>query len=514
METFVDSDRFQGTCYKACGWQALGKTRGFAKAGNTYYYHGRRKIVFVKILDHRFREQLDVIPRPLPTEKKKGRDHTMMLSVPDYDPDILKTCGLTETDIPEVAEMLQTYLETYKPCYKRSDQKRLADTFIKGLLSDLDRKSIEPIALRYNEYTSVRSLQMFFKKATFDDDKMLSIYHSNLLGLIGEKDGMLNVDGSDFPKKGTNSVGVARQHCGVLGKTDNCQAGVFLGYSSTKGYGLLDRRLYMPEKWFSPEYVLLRKKCAVPEDLAFYTKNQLAAMMIQEVTEKGNIPYKWIGCDAAFGVDRTFLESLPNDCHYFADVHADSLVFPHMPDMVIPPKKSNKGRPFKYKRPTITPVRVDTYAADENIPWQKVILAEGAKGPIIAEVKCLRVVGCSSTTKYGNYIAPTEWVWLYIRRYANGRIKYSLCNAPEDTPIQTLHRVATMRWPIEQCFKECKSYLGMGHYETRSYKAWHRHMLFVMMAHLFTLMLRLHFKKNGCFNHAYGEKTDCSSTMG
>lgn len=235
--------------------------------------------------------------------------------------------------------------------------------------------------------------------------------------------------------------------------------------------------------------------------------------MIHKITEKGNIPYKWIGCDSAFGTDRTFLASLPENCYYFADVHADNLVFPEMPEMVVPPPKSNTGRPPKHKRPTISPIRVDTYATDETIPWQKVILAEGAKGPIITEVKFIRVVGCNSTTKYGNYMAPNEWVWLYLRRYDNGCIKYSLCNAPKDTPIETLHRVATMRWPIEQCFEECKSYLGMGHYETRSYKAWYRHMLFVMMAHLFTLILRMKFKKNYCVNHADGQKVDCSSLV-
>ena len=144
------------------------------------------------------------------------------------------------------------------------------------------------------------------------------------------------------------------------------------------------------------------------------------------------------------------------------------------------------------------------YAEDENLPWQQITLAEGAKGPIVADVKIVRCVSCHSSTPRGNYLLPQEEVWLYIRRYNDGRVKYSLCNAPADTPLETLHRVATMRWPIEQCFEECKSYLGMGHYETRSYRAWYRHMLFVMIAHLFTIMLRLRFKKNGCINNADG----------
>lgn len=292
VETFVEKDRFLGTCYKAAGWKCLGQTRGHAKQGSTYRYHGRHKIVFVKVLDHRFRRQLGVNSRPLPIVEKKGRGQTMLLSVPDYDPDILKACGLKDTDIPAVAQMLKNYLDLYRPCYTRSDQKRLADTFIKGLLSDLERKSLEPVALRYSQHANVRSLQMFFKKGAFDDERMLTIYQQTLFSHIGDEDGMLSVDGSDFQKKGTNSVGVARQHCGILGKTENCQAGVFLGYSSRKGYGLLDRRLYLPQKWFSPEYEQLRKECAVPEDLTFSTKNQLATMMIQKITENGHIPYK------------------------------------------------------------------------------------------------------------------------------------------------------------------------------------------------------------------------------
>lgn len=509
VETFVDASRYTGTCYKAAGWRLLGETQGFAKIGDAYKYHGKRKKVFAKVLDPRFRKELGVQPNPRPLKVRKAEkreDVQMLLSKPDYDPHILEQCGIDEDDVSVVAGMLEQFLEQYRPSYKRSEQKHLADTFIKGLLSDLERKSIEPIALRYAGDKGVRPMQMFFKNATFDDEKMLDIYQQQLASLIGEEDGMMNIDGSDFPKKGKNSVGVARQHCGILGKTDNCQAGVFVGYSSTKGYALVDRRLYMPEPWFSEGYAKLRKQCAVPEELTFQTKNQLASNMLQSVASSGYFPFRWIGCDAAFGCDRGFLESLPEGCYYFADVRANELVFPDMPEMKVPPYKG-RGPKYKYARPSSPPVKVTDFADDEGIPWQQITLAEGAKGPIVADVKCVRCVACSSSTPYRNYVMPKEEVWLYIRRYANGRIKYSLCNAPEDTPMDVLNRVATMRWPIEQCFEECKSHLGMGHYETRSYKAWHRHMLFVMMAHLFTQMLRIQFKKNGSFNDADGQTT-------
>ncbi len=505
VETFVDISRFKGTCYKAAGWHYLGETRGFAKAGKGYYYHGNRKAVFVKVLDPNFRKQLAVQPdnRPLQIRRAKGRGTKMMLAKPDYDPQILAACGLAEDDLGTVTQMLEQYLDVFKPCYRRLEQKHQVDTFIKGLLSDLERKSIEPVALRYAGPAGVRTMQMFFKNSPLNDEMMLKIYQEQLAALIGDEKGMLNVDGSDFPKKGKDSVGVARQHCGIMGKTDNCQAGVFLGYSCSKGYGLLDRRLYMPQKWFSDEYDEFRKKCAVPEKLTFKTKNELASEMIEKTTSQSTLPFKWIGCDSAFGCDRDFLESLPKQCYYFADTRSNQLVFTAMPKMETP-RSSKNGRPFKHPRPSFPPVKVSSFAEDESLPWQRISLAEGAKGPIVADVKVVRCVSCHSSTPYGNYLLPHEEVWLYIRRYADGRIKYSLCNAPADTPLEKLHCVATMRWPIEQCFEECKSYLGMGHYETRSYRAWYRHMLFVMVAHLFTMMLRLHFKKNGRVNYANG----------
>jgi len=505
VETFVDSAKYSGSCYKAAGFKLLGQTQGFAKAGQNYIYHGNKKAVFIKVIDQGFHLELGTRPdpRPLRIRYAKGRGEKMILARPDYDPNILKACGLDEEDLNSVTEMLEGYLNLFKPCYRRFEQKNQVDTFITGLLSDLERKSIEPVALKYSGPDGVRTMQMFFKNSPFDDEMMLKLYQNQLSKLIGDEEGMLNVDGSDFPKKGTNSVGVMRQHCGIMGKTDNCQAGVFLGYSSPKGYGLLDRRLYMPKKWFGADYEALRKQTAVPKDLTFQTKNELALNMINETVTKLELPFKWIGCDSAFGVDRAFLEALPDHCYYFADTRSNQLVFDSRPELTTP-VANKKYRPFKHQRPSFPPVKVSKYAEDESLPWQQIVLAEGAKGPIVADVKIVRCVSCHSSTPRGNYLLPEEEVWLYIRRYGDGRVKYSLCNAPADTPLEVLNRVATMRWPIEQCFEECKSYLGMGHYETRSYRAWYRHMLFVMMAHLFTMMLRLRFKKNGCINNADG----------
>jgi hypothetical protein len=133
---------------------------------------------------------------------------------------------------------------------------------------------------------------------------------------------------------------------------------------------------------------------------------------------------------------------------------------------------------------------VGMIAASNTCPWAPVVLAEGAKGPIRAEVAALRV-----TPAVGGLPRATP-VWLFLRRLEDGQIKYAFSNAPADTPLAALCRAATLRWPIEQCFQDGKSQVGMDHYEHRSWPAWHRHMLYVCLALHFLLRLRLQFKKN------------------
>jgi len=494
-ETFVDVEKYRGTCYKASNWIQVGETKGFGKVGKRYTYHGNKKTVYLYELDQAYRKKLGCPPlgakRVDPSIQRQREERRMLLSIPDWDERILEICGLNEGTVQELPVRLEDYLNGYRDLCYNGSQLDLINVFIKGLFSDLERKSIEPIALRYHEKTGVRNLQMFFKQGKISQEQMIKRHQQNAASLLVESGGMITIDGSDFPKKGKGSVGVARQHCGILGKTDNCQAGVFIGYSGSRGYTLLDRRLYMPQKWFDDDYRARWNSCEVPNDLTFKTKNELATEMVLGLS--GDISYRWIGCDSAFGADRSFLSSLPADAYYFADVQQRQLVFKEMPKMEIPLAK--RGRASQYLRPSIEPVRVESIAADDQIPWKTVILGEGSKGPIVAKMKCLRVVRAQIEKGGKKCAEPIDEVWLYIREYENGRIKYSFSNAPVDIARSELDRAATMRWPIEQCFNECKGYLGMDHYESRSWNAWHMHMLLVQIAHLFAVMLRQQFIK-------------------
>ena len=507
VETFIDVNRHKGTCYKAANWMYLGETKGFSKVGKAYIYHGNKKAVYLYILDKNYRK---LIPEPKrQPHNKSGRVPNMMLNIPDWNATILEDAGITVNEAANLGAMLDDYLSIYDESYSHIGQRKNCEGFIKGILSNIERKSIEPIALEYFGEKGVRPMQIFFKASLMDDVKMLNQYQNRLSSYIADENGMINTDGSDFVKKGKYSVGVKRQYCGMLGKVENCQAGVFAGYSSRKGYGLVDRGLYMPEEWFSEGHHKKYEDCEVPDDLVFQTKVEMASEMIRKTMSSGKFPAKWIGCDSFFGRNKEFLSSIPESCYYFADIPDNLLVFDNMPEVGIP-EDSGRGRKYTKERALSAPTPVSDLSKENSVPWQQVVLGEGAKGPIMADVKILRVIDAVDIGGK-NYLPGVEQ-WLYIRKYSDGRIKYSLSNAPADISKDKLHLAATMRWPIEQCFEECKRYLGMDHYEARSWPAWHKHMLLVMVAHLFIIEMRLKFKKNSDFNNAPSKKTYCGIT--
>jgi SRSO17 transposase len=327
----------------------------------------------------------------------------------------------------------------------------------------------------------------FMATSKWDDLGMRVEYRREASGLLAHSDAMITVDGTDFPKKGHNSVGVARQYCGRLGKVDNCQASVMVGYAGLQGYALIDYELYMPDSWFDADHAQLRKKCGVPTSLEYRKKNAMANEMIREAASSGDFPAKYVGADSAFGSDSEFLDSLPEGLIYFADVKSNQMVFVGRPEVAIPPY-TGKGRRPTEETPEFPPRTVKEIAEDTALSWNDVVLDIGAKGPIITNDKFLRVV----EVRDGK---PGNDVWLYIRKLADGKIKYALCNEVGDATAEDLRRPALMRWSIEQCFRECKKYLGMDHYESRSWDGWRRHMLLCYIAHLFVIKLRMEF---GC----------------
>ena len=298
------------------------------------------------------------------------------------------------------------------------------------------------------------------------------------------------LDGSDFPKQGRKSVGVARQYCGRLGKVANCQAGMFLAYVSPLGRALVDKRLYLPDSWTSDD-----ARCAaggVPEGRRGYrSKTGLALEMLERALERGHLRSEWVAGDDAFGMSPSFRDGLAAlGMRYVLDVPAGFTVWPVEPAWT-GPVSQGRGRPRKPRlvdgqRRTMAE-RADAIPEDA---WREITVAQGSQGPRSYRFSTQRVRPTSRRK-------PGEIHWAVYRRNLDGsEPRYYLSNAPEDTPLETLAYVSGSRWRIETEFETEKSDVGLDEYETRTWAGSHHHVALCLVAGAFLLSLE----------QAWGEK--------
>jgi SRSO17 transposase len=405
----------------------------------------------------------------------------MLSHITDHFDGIFDVIGLDENFIEKIDTYLLSYLLLFVPCFNEEEHLNNARLYMMGLLSDLPRKTCLAIALKFAKETDVRNLEHFLRGANWSHEDMIIIHHLNVLKDISrEGKWMLTLDGSDMPKKGKNSPGVSRQYCGARGKVDNCISFVFIGYTTKYSHGLFNGRMYLPEEWLSEDFAEQRAKCGIPLDIQFKTKNQLAREQIQKVIDLGGRP-DWILGDGAFGHDTELLDSLPEWTNYFMNVHKDDTFFIKMPELELPPY-SGRGRKPSVLKPNEAPVRIENIIMNSEITWNTATFGIGSDGVIEGMDKLIRVVDVRNGL-------PNNYVWIYARKLSNGEKRYFISDAPEDTTIDKFRELATMRWPIEQCFQECKSLLGLDHYLGRSWDGFHRHMAFVIILHFFLQMI-------------------------
>ncbi|SRR6266545_826997 len=342
---------------------------------------------------------------------------------------------------------------------------------------------------------NVQAMQQFISLGAWDDTAVLEAHQQLVADTVGDRDtGVLIIDGCDFPKQGTQSVGVARQWCGALGKVANCQASVVACYASQHGYTLADRRLYMPQKWFTPAYQDRRDRCGGPADLAFQTQPELAWARIEGLHDQQVLPFHWVIGDEHFGNNPVLLDRIAAaDLSYLMEVPHDTLVWRARPATVVPPPSGKKGRPPQRARLVADappPCRVDALAADPRLRWRYYQIQEGAKGALIAACAFVRVVSVRDGL-------PGPDQWLVLRRSLGERpqLKTSLSNAPATPPDTTLVQKSGMRWPVEAAILECKSEVGLDHYEVRGWKGWHHHLTLTLLAHHFLVRQRCRLGK-------------------
>lgn len=221
----------------------------------------------------------------------------------------IPTFDLTPGDVAGFVDELQEFQGLFHDCFPRSETRAHFFDYMVGQLRPLERKSIEPIALQVPG-GNVRGLQRFLSEVVWDEEQMRWNYHQLVADEMGAPDGVLMFDETGFVKKGQDSVGVARQYCGTLGKVENCQVGVFAGYASRQGSALVAQRLFLPEAWFTDTYAARRRKCNVPPALTFQSKPQLAATMLQAIAREGLLPFQYLVADCLYGNSPDFLDAI------------------------------------------------------------------------------------------------------------------------------------------------------------------------------------------------------------
>jgi SRSO17 transposase len=488
-ESFVDRRRFSGASYRAANWQAIGWTRGFAKRQGRFVHHGQTKEVYVYVMEPRLRQFIHgdgrqpLLSRAFLLAQRLSEDNQSLTKrmrtkqiLASWKPKLPPQCELSVEDLETVGRELNEFTAWFGGTFGRSEPAALFELYLQGLLSDAERKNVEAIALKLDGPERVRNLQRFMSDYQWDEPWMRKRHWELCAQTLSDPQGVWSIDASEFPKKGAASVGVAPQYCGALGKTANCQSGVFICYSSAKGHGLLDCRLYLPQCWFGPAYEERHRRCHIPEDTVFQTKQELALGLLHPLLATQQFGGRWITCDCSFGNNEPFLEQLPKDFYYLGEIACTRKIWP----------KACAARPQLEQDGCTVEQLLKT---KHLLNWQTHKISEGQKGPLVAAFARIRV-----------YLSPERTAeserWLLLRNDANCKIKYALSNAPQETPMRELVRVSGARWPIECCFQEDKSELGLDHYEHRSWTAWHRHMRLVFLAQLFLLRLQIKFKKN------------------
>lgn len=401
-------------------------------------------------------------------------------------------CNLRAQDVEQLVDEMTSYIELFAPAFQRAEQLRWSEVYLHGLLGDSSRKNSERIALERGE--TVRSLQHFIGQSPWKPEPVLEIHQGLVAATLGEPDGVALIDESGVVKQGDDSVGVAPQYCGSVGKTANSQVGVYLGYVSRKGYSLLEGQLFMPEVWFDDGHADKRQACGVPDELKSQTKPEIALDLLRRAVERGKLPIQWVAADALYGDSPAFRDGVADlNKWYFTEVRCSTLIWRCRPEVHVPPWKGRGRHPTRLQlyNPADRPVRVDQLlAAIPKDDWTTATIKEGSKGPIVCDFAFLRI------TEARNNLPGPE-LWLILRRNLDdpAEVKFYLSNAPADTPLIEFVRISGMRWPIETMFEEAKGEVGFDHYEMRSWIGWQHHMLLVALAHHFLVRLRVHFQQ-------------------
>lgn len=367
-----------------------------------------------------------------------------------YEEREVAACGSVDVD-RWWREIRGLWLDWFAGCFGRVEPRRAALSYVLGLMSLVGRKNCWWLAERAGD-RSPKRLQNLLDSARWDAERLREALLRLAVALVAVADGVLVVDETGYPKKGVASVAVARQYSGTLGRIDNCQVAVFLGYATTRLRLLVDRALYLPKTWADdPDR---RRRAGVPDAIAFATKPRLALAMIRRAVAAG-LTAAWVTADEAYGRAGFFR----------AGLRALGLGY------VVAVARDQQVRLVGQRH------RVDVLAA--RLPataWQSYSCGLGSKGPRLYRWAWIGIDG------------PAGCHSLLIRRSADGTIAYYLAWHRSPVAFADLVAAAGRRWVIEEAFQIAKDQFGLDHTQVRSWHGWHRHSTLVMVAFALTAL--------------------------
>lgn len=370
--------------------------------------------------------------------------------------------AVVRADLDVWESELESVFARMRPLFYRTESRKHAEQYVRGLLSPIARKNGWTIA-EYVGEREPKALQRLLNLTPWDADALLDLNRRYAMEQLAAPGAILVADPTGFPKKGTKSVGVQRQYSGTMGRIDNCQIATFLSYvTPDRDRVLLDRRLYLPhESWIAdPE------RCAaagVPPDVTFATRPAQVIEMITAARAAG-VPFAWFTADEEFGQN-------PGLCDY--------LETNRIPYVMAVPKNTH------FTDTTSHSVQFDELAKRlRPTAWQRRACGIGSKG--------FRVYDWALIDS-----ADPDHQYLIRRSLHDSELAYYHCHNPNRARFGELVHVAGARWPIEECFGSAKNEVGLDNYQVRTWDAWHRHITFAMLAHTFLAITAHKTKKRG-----------------
>lgn len=395
----------------------------------------------------------------------------------------------------DASEEFERYLTHLAQGLGHADRHAGLGGYCTGLMLPLSRKSVEPMAARIDPlHASAKhqALHHFVARSQWSDEQMLRRVAQWVVPHMDMSDGgFWIIDDTGFPKKGTHSVGVTRQYCGVLGKQDNCQVAVSVSLACEEGSLPVAWQLYLPRSW--ADDAQRRRKAGVPEEVKFATKPQIALQQLQRLLDEG-APKHYVLADAGYGIDYDFRQHLSDmGLLYVVGITSAVVVWPPGMEPLPPKRYTGMGRPPVMPRRTATRQPVSVKALAQGLPksaWQNISWREGTNAQLTSRFAAVRV-RCAGGNVGKARLLPEQWLLIEWPADQAEPEKYYLSTLPETTALNDLVRTAHMRWRIERDYQDLKQDMGLGHYEGRGWRGFHHHASMSIAAYGFLMAQRL-----------------------